>query len=956
MLIPSKKFSGDRDPLGDDRGWSRRDVLIAEPDGKVVHQQRGVEAPAEWSDLAVQQPSKLYFRVVGGVREDSVRGMVRRVATAVADASLRPDVGGPLFDPAGAEVFARELAELTLSQRFAWNTPVWINAGAPLPPGEKPQCGACFIQSVRDDMESITALQVSETMLFRRGSGTGTNFSPLRPAGSGLSRGGTASGPVSFMLGFDAWAGVTKSGGSSRRAAKMNILNVDHPDIRRFVESKVEAGRMIRALVGAGWSPDFNAPATSWARYQNGNHSVRITPEFMKAVADDAPWDLRFNGIAVDRIRARDLWRDICRAARETGDPGLQFDFAINDMNTCPAGGRIDASNPCSEFYFLNDSACDLGSLNLVKFYGGRNIVLPRFHADDFADACRTAIISLEAIVSLSGYPTPRIAENSRKYRPVGLGYSNLGALLMRAGLPYGSPEGRGAAAAVTSLMAAVAYETSAEISRDCGGPFPEFRPNAEAMLRVVRKHVESARALLGDRGHAHYTLIPDAWIHVAEKAVAKWESALRLGEKHGFRNAQGTLLAPTGTISFMMDCDTTGVEPDVGLVRSKKLAGGGRLETANGSVRPALLNRGATPAEADNVVKRLAETGELRLPSRLSGLRDLFACAFVPPGQPDAWPLLRPEDHVRMIAAVQPFLSGGVSKTVNLPADASADDVGEIYALAERSGLKAVAVYVDGSKGSQPLTVGKGSAEPSEAAAPAPAAEAAPADPAAAPGQPGRPRGEVRAWGERKKMPEEAWAVRRRFRLAGHDLYVHVGFFPDGAVGEFFFTTDAKDGATMGGTLDALARAVSGQLQFGCPLEKVLDDFAGTAFEPSGWTGDPEFPRATSFLDAVSRWARARFLPSPWRNDVSLPPVSREGFAQVVTLLSNQVYRVGDLVSVSAGGVASGRTGSVSVAPDPGGRATLSGPRCPRGCGRMTQTGTCWSCPSCGDSSGGCG
>lgn len=947
------KFSGGRDPFQYVE-WTRRDVRILEVDGRVAFQQDAVEAPRGWSDRAVEQPARLYFRTVGGRREDSVADLVRRVVTFISAAALSPDVGTPLIDPSERTLFERELARLILNQSFAYNTPVWVNAGAPLPEGEKPQCSACFIQRVDDTMESITALQVAETMLFRRGSGTGTNWSTLRPAGAPLSRGGNASGPVSFMLGYDAWAAVTKSGGSSRRAAKMNCLNVSHPDIFAFVDSKVQAGRMIAALVAAGWDPDFNSPATAWARYQNANHSVRVTRGFLDAVAADADWLLTWEGEAVNVVKARALWEAICAAAWETGDPGLQFDDEINLWHTSPATGRINASNPCSEYMFLDDSSCNLASHRLRRYWDPERRT---FRADRFAAAVRLGALSQEAIVSAAGYPTAAIARNSRDFRPLGQGYADLGALLMGAGLAYGSPEGRGAAAAVTALLGGVAALTSAEIARDCGGPYPGWTlpGNSDAMMSTVARHREHAtRLLIGGEGLPGEVRLPAGWEHVARAALDAWLEAERVGAEHGFRNAQWTVLAPTGTIGFMMDCDTTGVEPDVALVKHKRLAGGGSLRLVNRTVKPALLALGYSEEEATKRTDELEASGRLHVKPEHA---PVFACAF---GSRDSgWPVLRAEDHVLMVAAVQPYLSGAVSKTVNMGAEATPADVSHIYLLAAEHRLKAVAVFRDGSKGSQPVTVGK-APQLSSAATAATAFSEGPPTPAAL----NRGPTEQLSWGTRKKMPAERRAVCRRFCLEGHDLYVHVGFHNDGTVGEFFFTSSAKEGTTLSGIFDALARAVSLALQHGASLDKILEDFRGTKFEPSGWLGDEEFCRATSFLDAVAKWARAR-EDAGWPEAVLHrdPPSSaleeaardllsfQSGGATLRALTPGHRAAVERLDAICRGAAEARRD-----AREPVRRAELGGRLCPRGCGPMIQDGTCWRCSSCGDSSGGCG
>ena len=903
---------------------SRRTVEIKDAKtGEVAFRQENVEAPASWSDRAVEQPARLYFRTIDGVRESSVFAMVDRVVGAIVEAATRRDVGTPLF-VAGSDDqknFGDNLRAILLDQRGAFNTPVWINAGAT----EKPQCSACFIQGVDDSMESLTALQAAETMLFRNGSGTGSDFSRVRPQDWPLSRGGTASGPMSFMRGLDGWAGVTKSGGKARRAAKMNSLSVSHPDIMRFVESKVEAQRMIRALVAAGWDDDFNGVAASWVPYQNANHSVRVSDAFMRAVEAGGEWVLTFKDFKVKRP-ARVIWDAICRAAWECGDPGLQFDDTINHWHTTPSAGRINASNPCSEYMYLDDSACNLASMNLCKYYGDDGFVVDRFILD-----ARTMFIAMEAIVGMAGYPTPKIAENSRHHRPLGLGYANLGAMLMRAGLPYDSDRGRAAAASVTSLLGAAAYATSAEIADKCGGPFSAYR--AAEMLRVVSMHAEANAKLISGHDPAGIEnigvpavgdFLTRDWAAVADAAGRTWDKAIDLGRRYGFRNAQATLLAPTGTIGFMMDCDTTGIEPETALIRRKHLASGGDLKLMNGSVAIALECLGYSADAIERINDYLVENETLDgCRDLLEGDRPVFHTSLGFKG----W-TLRPEAHVLMCAAVQPFLSGAISKTVNLPADCTAEDIGAMYQLAWRQGMKAVAVYRDGCKGSQPLTV-KTEHEPIPAAGEpharllnvsadtvmgnAVAGALARTQPPAGPPT-------------RRRLPAEVETLRRKIELEGHDFYFHIGLFPEGSPGEMFISSQ-KEGSIVKALLDQLATAVSIALQYGAPFDVFLSKMAGTRFDPSGFTGDPEFPTASSFLDAFAQWARKRFygkkeaspdgegVPTP--ADAPAPPEPKRSAPR---------------------------------------ERTLSGRLCRNGCGPMMQDGTCWRCAVCGDNTGGCG
>lgn len=801
---------------------NRRNIEISDGKG-IIFAQKDVAAPETWSDKAVQQAARFYFRTIRGSREDSVLGLVKRVVDSIVDAALVPDVGTPLIHVDQAGVFREELSSILLDQRAAFNTPVWVNAGAELPENEDPQCSACFIQKVDDTMESIMDLQRSEVMLFRRGSGTGSDLSSLRPAGWLLSRGGTASGPVSFMRGFDGWGGVTKSGGSSRRAAKMVTLRVTHPDIVAFIDSKVDAGRMIRALVAAGWDGDFNAPATAWLPYQNANNSVRIPNDFMGAVEMGGDVALEWGGTVVRTVKARWLWQRICEAAWECGDPGLQFDDTINRWHCTPWAGRINSSNPCSEYMFLDDSACNLASLRLTKYYHPER----GFDVRGFKRDVRTMIIAMEAIVSLAGYPTKAIAENSKNFRPLGIGFADLGALLMRCGIPYDSEQGRRVAGTIASLMTATAYATSAEIAASCGGPFPSYRPE---MMQVIEQHATAAQVL--NKSLVHKTPSKeDVWVKVSIDAVETWNVALVVGRAHGFRNAQSSLLAPTGTIGFLMDCDTTGVEPDTALVKSKLLAGGGQMRIVNRSVGPALHALGYTPDEVTMCLAAMEDTGELPDLVRERGHGDVFRTAL-------GKHVVSPEGHVDMVAAVQPFLSGAVSKTVNLPRSATVDDVSRIYRRAYDKGLKAVAVYREGSKESEPLKAisKKDTPQPTTGSA-------SPPPPAT-----------------RRRLPDERQSVTRKFKIGDDNFTFTAGLYPDGSLGEVWISA-AKQGSLTKGIFDHLAQAVSLAIQYGAPAAEIFERMRGTRFEPRGWTGDDEFKQATSPLDLLAQWIQKRFL-----------------------------------------------------------------------------------------------
>jgi ribonucleoside-diphosphate reductase alpha chain len=663
----------------DGLSWGRRTALIKDAQDRTVFEQAEVEAPTAWSQTAVDVVASKYFRGRVGApdRERSVRSLVRRVADTIADWGRRD---GVFADEASAKAFGEELRALLLQQRFAFNSPVFFNVGV----DPQPQCSACFINSVEDTMESILELARVEGRLFKGGSGTGTNLSTLRGSQEALSGGGTASGPVSFMRGFDAFAGVIKSGGKTRRAAKMVILNADHPDVEEFIDCKAKEEKKAWSLIEQGWDGSFDGEAYRSVAHQNANHSVRVSDAFMEAVERDGDWALKAvcSGEELKRVRARELLRRCAEAAHVCGDPGLQFDDTINAWNPCPHSGRINGSNPCSEYMFLDDTACNLGSLNLLRFLDPE----AGFDAEAFAAAVRIAIVAQEIIVDNASYPTDRIAANSHDFRPLGLGYANLGALLMNLGLPYDSDEGRAMARSLTALMSGEAAATSAELA-DLLGPFRRYEENREAFLGVMARHAEQD---MGGRGP------------LARRAQSAWDRALAQGRQSGFRNAQLTVLAPTGTIAFMMDCDSTGIEPDLALVKYKKLSGGGSIEIVNRSVPAALTRLGYTEAEREEIMTHVDAHGTIEGAPLLKPVHlPVFDCALRPPGGERS---IAPRGHLAMMAAVQPFLSGAISKTVNMPADATADDVFELFVEAWRAGLKSIAIYRDGSKRSQPL------------------------------------------------------------------------------------------------------------------------------------------------------------------------------------------------------------------------------------------------------------
>ena len=718
--------------------WEKRNASITNEKGEVIFEQPDVEVPESWSMLATNVVVSKYFRrsTNGRGREKSVRQLISRVVDSIHQWGLD---GGYFATPEDAGAFKAELTHLLVDQKAAFNSPVWFNCGIE----PKPQCSACFINSVEDRMEAILDLAKTEGMLFKWGSGTGTNLSPIRSSKELLSGGGEASGPVSFMKGYDAFAGVIKSGGKTRRAAKMVILNAEHPDIVEFIKCKEEEERKAWALISAGYDPSFNGPAYSSVFFQNSNNSVRVTDEFMRAAVEDRQWSTRAvtTGEVVENHRARDLLQMMAESAHVCGDPGIQFDTTVNDWHTCAGTDRINASNPCSEYMFLDDTACNLASLNLMKFRNGDG----RLDVERFKHAVQVMITAQEIIVDNASYPTRAIAENSHHFRPLGLGYANLGALLMSSGLPYDSDAGRAYAGAVTALMHGEAYHTSARIAHDLG-PFAEFPLNREPMLRVIRKHRDAAARLPASAlPRDLYQAVQDCW-----------SDALAEGEQHGYKNSQVTVLAPTGTIGFMMDCDTTGVEPDIALVKYKKLVGGGLLKIVNQTVPEALTRLGYGREEINEIIKYIDENETIEGAPYLKE-KDLpvFDCAFKPMNGDRS---IHYSGHLKMMGAVQPFLSGAISKTVNMPEEASVDQIQEAYIQAWRLGLKALAIYRDGSKRSQPLNTSLKEEGENGSARPA-----------------------------RLRLPDERQAITHKFSVAGHDGYLTVGMYDDGTPGEIF-------------------------------------------------------------------------------------------------------------------------------------------------------------------------
>ncbi|MEO6325844.1 MAG: vitamin B12-dependent ribonucleotide reductase [Thermoanaerobaculia bacterium] len=836
-LTFKRLFSDGVTPPFETLEWELRTAAITNEKGEVFFEQKDVEVPKSWSMTATNIVTQKYFHGKPGTeqRERSVRQLIGRVTDTITGFGAK---NGYFRTGADRDAFHDELAAILVNQVASFNSPVWFNVGVE----EKPQASACFINAVGDSMSSILELAKTEGMLFKFGSGTGSNLSSLRSSTETLSSGGIASGPVSFMKGFDSFAGAIKSGGKTRRAAKMVILNVDHPDIEEFILCKEKEEKKAWDLIDAGWDGSFNGDVYSNIGFQNANHSVRVTDEFMRAVETGGTHTTKavVTGEPMQTFDARALLLKMAESAWICGDPGMQYDTIINKWNPCKATHRINASNPCSEYMFVDDSACNLASLNLMKFAnedGG-------FAIDRFLHAVDIVFAAQEMLVSEASYPTPAIAKNSLDFRPIGLGYANLGALLMFNGLPYDGEAGRNYAAAVTSLMHGQAFLTSARIASEMG-PFRMYEPNRDAFLQVIGMH----------RDAAYQVARPGVPKDLFEAQRAIWDVTLESGRQHGFKNAQATVLAPTGTIGFMMDCDTTGVEPDLALVKYKKLVGGGTIKIVNNTVPHALRRLGYDDAQTNAIVAHIDEKGTIEgAPGLDAAHLAVFDCAFKAMGGTRS---IAAMGHVRMMAAVQPFLSGAISKTVNLPSDATVEDVAEVYLQGWRLGLKSIAIYRDGCKRTQPLNTAasrnddavkghKGARQ--SLAAGAPTVAMAPAPVASGPS----PR--------RHKLPDERRALTHKFSVAGHEGYITVGLYEDGTPGEIFLTM-AKEGSTISGLMDAFATAISLTLQYGVPLEALVEKFSHMRFEPAGYTKNAEIPIAKSLVDYIFRYLASRFL-----------------------------------------------------------------------------------------------
>jgi ribonucleoside-diphosphate reductase alpha chain len=911
----------------DEIEWELRDAVIGDPQSPAF-EQRGVEFPKSWSQNATNIVAQKYFRGRLGSpeRESSVRQMVSRVAGTIAAWGRE---GGYFASDDDAEAFEAELTYVLVHQEAAFNSPVWFNVGFE----EHPQCSACFILSVEDTMESILDWNTREGMIFRGGSGSGINLSNIRSSKEHLSKGGLASGPVSFMRGADAWAGTIKSGGKTRRAAKMVVLDVDHPDIESFIWCKAREEEKAAALRDAGFDMRIDGDGFTSIQYQNANNSVRVTDEFMRAVEGGDDWDLlaRTSGEPLKTLPARELMHQIADAAWRCADPGVQYDSTINRWHTCPESGRINASNPCSEYMHVDDSACNLASINLMKFRREDG----SFDTERFCHVVDVVFLAQEIVVGPSSYPTEEIGRNARAFRQIGLGYANLGALLMSNGLPYDSDEGRSMAAAITALMTGGAYRRSAEIAAAIG-PYEEYAKNREPHNGVMRMHQQAAYE------------IEDEPVDKSLLAAARtsWDEAVALGEEHGYRNAQATVLAPTGTISFLMDCDTTGIEPDFSLVKFKELVGGGHMTIVNRTVPMALRTLGYSDHEIEQIEAYINENATI---IGAPGLKEEHLPVFdVAVGER----AISHMGHIEMMSAVQPFISGAISKTVNLPESANVDDIADAYTQGWKLGLKALAIYRDGSKTAQALRTDAG--EKKDEPKDEPTAEELGAR------QP-----------ERRRMPRERQSITHKFSIAGHEGYITAGKYEDGSVGEIFLTDIGKEGSTLRGMMNAFATAISIGLQYGVPLEVFVRKFSYMRFDPEGITNNPEIPFAKSMPDYLMRWLASRFIEDQdVLEDLGIltPEVRARREAQQSLVLDDgpEATEANGTKEGNGNGPHRGNPAGEAAAPT----AALTdtppvipaqmqgrdlGPACEQCGGMMQRTGSCYTCTSCGNNTG-CG
>jgi ribonucleoside-diphosphate reductase alpha chain len=943
--------------------WELREARIGHGD-RIAFEQRDVEFPKSWSQNATNIVAQKYFRGQPGSadRERSVKQMIGRVAGTIADWGRERGY----FAGEDAEAFEAELTHILLHQMAAFNSPVWFNLGWHPVGDPKCQCSACFILSVEDNMESILEWNTKEGIIFRGGSGSGINLSKIRGSMEALSRGGTASGPVSFMRGADSWAGSIKSGGGTRRAAKMVVLDVEHPDIKEFIWCKAKEEDKAAALRDAGFDMSIDGDGFFSIQYQNANNSVRVSDEFMRAVQEDGDWHLiaRATGEPIgEPVGARELMQEIAEAAWRCADPGVQYDTTINQWHTCPNSGRINASNPCSEYMHVDNSACNLASLNVMKFRRSDGT----FDVESFEHAVDIVLLAQEIIVSPSSYPTEEIAKNARAFRQLGLGYANLGAYLMSNGVPYDSDSGRGTAAAITALMTGRAYGESGRIAAALG-PYERYGENREAHNNVMHMHRDAAYG------------IPDAACRdeaLLASARRSWDEAVELGERHGYRNAQATVLAPTGTISFLMDCDTTGIEPDFSLVKFKELVGGGQMTIVNRTVPLALQTLGYSEPQIEQIEAHLAEHGTI---VGAPGLAEKHLPVFdVAVGER----AISHMGHLKMMGAVQPFVSGAISKTVNLPETATVEDIADAYIQAWHLGIKALAIYRDGSKTAQALRTD------AQKDAPAPVEVDAIVEQAVS-------KALAEVGPHRKRMPRERQSITHKFSIGGHEGYITAGMYEDGSVGEIFLTDIGKEGSTLRGMMNSFATAISIALQYGVPLETLVRKFSYMRFEPEGITTNPEIPFAKSMPDYIMRWLASRFLDVDAQEDLGIltPEVRARQAAQhaAQSVSSDTAGPAAASETAKAesgkGNGSSGNGGSgastpgeqAGAAPEASAASRPSapvapasaftdsppvvpvvrqgldlGPACEQCGGMMQRTGSCYTCSSCGNNTG-CG
>lgn len=918
----------------DEVAWEVRDSRITNwRDGTVAFEQLGVEFPMDWSLNSTNIVTQKYFRGTPDTpeREHSVRQVIDRVADTISTWGIE---GGYFADQEEAEAFRAELKFILVTQRAAFNSPVWFNIGVK---GVPQQASACFILAVEDKMSAILNWYREEGTIFKGGSGSGINLSKIRSSAEHLEGGGTASGPVSFMRGADASAGTIKSGGKTRRAAKMVILNADHPDVEEFIWCKVKEERKARVLRDAGFDMDLDGADSFSVQYQNANNSVRVTDEFMHAVKEDRDWNFNAvtDGTAIRTIRARDLWRQIAEASWECADPGLQFDTTINKWHTATATGRINGSNPCSEYMHIDNSACNLSSLNLLKFLDDND----RFDVEAYRHAIEVMFTAQEILVGRADYPTEMIGENSRKFRQLGLGYANLGALLMALGMAYDSDGGRAWAAALTSLMTGHAYATSARTASRMG-PFSGFAENEKYMLNVLHMHRDA---------HGEILNMSDVQDDLLYAGMESWDAAVRDGEEYGVRNSQATVLAPTGTIGLMMDCDTTGVEPDLGLVKFKKMVGGGSMSIVNQTIPRALRRLGYNPHQVDDIIAYIdVNKSILGAPHIESSHLNVFACSM-------GDNTIHYEGHVRMMGAVQPFLSGAISKTVNMPEEATVEDIENLHMLSWELGIKAVAIYRDNCKVGQPLSTAKKDDDSTDA-------EKADAVTTVIE----RVVEKIVTQPVRQKLPRSRRGRTFEFRVADCKGFANIGEYEDGRPGELFLTV-SKQGSTLSGIMDAFAKSISYGLQYGVPMRAFVEAFTNMRFEPAGMTDDPDIRMASSIMDYLFRRLALEYMTYDERAELGI--FSRDeriqptlpGVEESVIETTNgteiatdpkSVQSVSELVTQIEMGIAP--TAPLSDLSNPNGIARQSdAPMCMM-CGvQMQRAGSCHACPSCGSTSG---